>query len=146
MNIIEVSENQCLGWILMHPKLASRSFSMANPRFEDTKSKYISLVTQDEIIGMVKFEQFCQYGMQIHCYLNPKYWGTSKLQESFDLLKKYFRDMGATSLITICPLHARDAVAACRRVGFEEVGRLKKAINWRGRRDDMLILQKGIAE
>lgn len=144
MNIIEVSENQCLGWILMQPKLASRAFSMRNPKFEDTKSKYIAIITQDEIIGMVKFEQFCQYGMQIHCYLNTKYWGTTKLYECFDLLKKYFKDMGAKSLITMCPVDARDARAACRRVGFEEVGRLKKAINWKGSENSLVIYQKDI--
>lgn len=145
MNIIQVSENQCLGWILMHPELAQRSFSMDNPRFESTKSTYISIVGDKDIFGMVKFECFAERIMQIHCYMNPEYWGSKKLFECYDLLQKYFRDMGAESLLTMCPEDAQPAIKASKKVGFEEVGRLKKAVNWKGRINDMILLQKVIA-
>lgn len=140
--IIPVTEDQCLGWILSHPRLAEKSFSMENPKFEDTKSQYMAVVSRHDILCMVKYERFSEYSIQMHPYLNPTYWHSNYLNMCSRKIEDFFRNAGEKSLVIMCPEDAKHAIKASRKVGFRECGRVRHAVNWKGRVNDMIMLQK----
>lgn len=142
--IISVTEEQCLGWIVSQPQLAEKSFSMKNPRFEETKSKFFGVVYKDDIIAMVKYERFCEYGIQIHPYLRQDFWHSNFLHMVNREIETFFRDAGEKSLIVLCPEDAQHAIKASKKVGYKETGRIRHAVNWRGKVNDIMILQKGL--
>lgn len=137
-----ITKEQCLGWVLSYPELAEISFSMENPKFDETQSKYLAIHSEDDILGVVKYEYFCEYGMQIHPYLSPKYWHTSKLQECFALLKDFFLSFKCTSLITLCPEDAEHAINACLKLDFKKIGCIEQAVDWKGKINNMIMLQR----
>lgn len=144
LDLVQITPELCLSWILQRPELVEKSFSMDNPRFENSTSLYIAVFDYDTntIIGTVKYERFCELGIQIHCYLDPEYWGTKLLFNCYELLEKFFKEAGEKFIMTMCPEDAVHAIKACKKVGFEEIGRLKTAVNWKGNINSLVILQK----
>ena len=139
-----MTQDQCLGWIISQPKLAEKSFSMQNPRFEETKSQYMGIVYQDDIIAAIKYERFCEYGIQIHPYLKEVFWHSNFLHMVNREIETFFRDAGERTLIVMCPEDAKHAIIASKKVGYKECGRIRDAVNWKGRTNDMIMLQKGL--
>lgn len=140
--IVKITEEQCLGWIISHPKLAEVSFSMNNYRFDKNQSEYCALINEYDIVGVVKYERFCEYGMQIHPYLNPEYWHSNFLFMCYNTIEDFFKKHGLKSLITLCPEDASHAIKASKKVGFQIIGKIKKAVAWKGRLNNLIMLQK----
>lgn len=144
IDLVQITEELCLSWILQRPELATRAFSMENPKFDHAHSLYMAVFSYDtnEIIGTVKYERFCEYGIQIHCYLDPKFWRSRMLFDCYALIENFFKEANEKFIMTMCPEDAVHAIKACKKVGFEEIGRLKKAVNWKGSINALVILQK----
>lgn len=145
MIIIEVTRDQCLGWILSYPELADRAFSMDKLKFSETISRYISIVTDSEVLCMIKHEWFSQFCIEFHAYLNPKYWGTEYLTKCQNMLECYYKECGAKTIVCQCPEDCKPAIYGSKKVGFQEIGRIKKAIEWKGKMNDIIILQKELS-
>ncbi len=142
MKIIEVTEGQCMGWIQSKPELADRAFSSKNPKFAPAQSKYIAVVSDTDVICMVKHEWFSDYCIQFHAYLNPRLWSTKYLTICQNLLECYYRDCGALSILCMCPTDCLPAIKGSKKVGFKECGKILHATEWKGKVSDLIVLQK----
>jgi RimJ/RimL family protein N-acetyltransferase len=142
MDIIQITKEQALGWVLTKPELVDRGFSVTNPRFEVTQSLYMAFIELDKLIGIVKYERFSDYAIQIHPLMDPKFWHTEMVFRCYEVLEMFFKNAGEKSLVTLCPVPAQAAIKACKKVGFKPAGCLQKAILWKGELTDMLLFQK----
>lgn len=142
--LISITKDQCLGWVLSYPELAEKSFSMQNPRFEETKSQYMGIVFKDDLVAVVKYERFSEFSIQIHPYLKPTYWHSNFIHIINREIETFFRDAGELSLIVICPEDATHAIKTSKKVGYKECGCIRNAVNWKGKMNSLMMLQKDL--
>lgn len=141
MNVFEITRKQALRWVKLYPELVKKAFS-GKPSFKDLNARYIALTTSDDIGAVIKYEKFSDYCINLHAYMNPKYWKTEFFKEASNKLDSLFKSIGAKSLVCMVPEPCIYVLKACNKAGFKQKGLFEKATEWKGQTVDLLMFQK----
>jgi RimJ/RimL family protein N-acetyltransferase len=133
--------------IMSEPKLFQASMcdydlSLGDKWEPDRQGWHYLLISLDEKpVGVIRSCYLTSTTIDSHGHILPEYWGTGLSDAAFKLgFDWYLANTDVHKIVVQTPRCCTHIIRAMHRIGWEVEGVLTKAIRWRGKLEDLVLM------